>query len=295
MNDLESMATALEASGDYRVLRRLTPQPPADAAGAEVKLGLVVDCETTGLDPHVDEIIELCMVPFTFTTDGRLIEVLKPFHELREPGRPISQEAQDVTGITAEMVRGHAIDPDAVAAFVAPAVLIVAHHAGFDRPVLERFSPIFATKAWGCSMSQIDWKAEGFDGSRLAYLATSSGFFYDKHRATQDCAALIEMLARPLPRSGVPALAKLLDAARQADIRIWATNAPFKMKDALKGRGYHWNDGADGRAKAWHIDVPEGRADDEIAYLQKEIYQSLGTLDLPKDRITAFSRFSVRP
>jgi hypothetical protein len=100
-----------------------------------------------------------------------------------------------------------------VAAFAAPAALVIAHNASFDRRLLERFSPVFQTKPWACSMSEIDWKDEGHEGVKLAYLAAGAGFFYDRHRATSDCAAAIELLARDLPRSGQPALARLLEAA----------------------------------------------------------------------------------
>ncbi len=49
--DLEAMAAALQASGDYRVLRRLAPRPPAAVPyGVVTRTGLFVDVETTGLD-----------------------------------------------------------------------------------------------------------------------------------------------------------------------------------------------------------------------------------------------------
>jgi hypothetical protein len=33
---------------------------------------------------------------------------------------------------------------------------------------------------------------------------------------------------------------------------IWAENALFDRKDALKRRRYRWNDGTDGRPRSWH-------------------------------------------
>ncbi len=175
--DLEAMADALQRSGDYVVLRRLAafekrPLPP----GAQTRLGLFVDVETTGLDPAHDEIIELAMVPFTYDVDGEIYEVGEPFQALREPSRPIPPEVTAITGIDAAMVEGKSISPDGVTAFAAPAALVVAHNAAFDRKFLERFCPTFTTKAWACSMSQIDWAAEGFEGAKLSYLATGAGF-----------------------------------------------------------------------------------------------------------------------
>ncbi len=73
--------------------------------------------------------------------------------------------------------------------FPPDAVLVIAHNAGFDRRFLEKLAPGFALKAWACSQSQIDWEGEGIEGTRLSYLVAGAGYFYDKHRAVNDCLA----------------------------------------------------------------------------------------------------------
>jgi DNA polymerase-3 subunit epsilon len=290
--DLEVMATILERSGDYRVLRRLSPrQTITEPDGSELRLGIVLDTETTGLDPKRDEIIELAMVPFTFAPDGRIFEIKEPFHGLRQPSMPIPAEITKITGIDDAMVAGKYIDPDQVTEFVEPAVLVIAHHAAFDRPFLERFVPRFGRRCWACSMSEIDWRAEGRESTKLAWLLSEAGFFYERHRSVSDCQALIELLARPLPRAGVTAFAKLVEAARQPTWRIWAEHSPFEVKDLLKARGYRWNPGDDGRPKSWFIEVGTEARDDELAWLGKEIYRRDG-VDLRIDRLTAYERFS---
>ena len=120
----------------------------------------------------------------------------------------------------------------------------------------------------------------------------SSGFFYDAHRAADDCHAAIELLARPLPKSGTLAMQSLLEAARKVTCRVWAENAPFDLKDQLKARGYRWNDGSDGRLRAWHTDIPEEGLKAEVDFLRKEIYQR--EFEPPVTRITAQERFSSR-
>jgi DNA polymerase-3 subunit epsilon len=294
LSDLEAMAAALEASGAYRVLRKLQPRVAAATPPncPKARTGLFVDVETTGLDPNRCEIIELAMVPFTYGLDGQIFEVGQAFHQLRQPSHPIPPEVTAITGLTDEMVAGHSIDPAEVAAFAAPAALVVAHNAAFDRRFLERFCDGFSTKPWACSMSQVNWSAEGFEGVKLAHLAHGAGFFYDKHRAIHDCLAAIELLARPLPRSGQLALQQLLDQARKPSWRIWAENAPFDLKDALKARGYRWN--ADGGAapRAWYVDVAEADREAELAFLKAEIYR--GDIELLVRRIDAHDRFSDR-
>lgn len=179
--DLDAMADALMESGNYRVQRRIRRRPRIEApAGIELKQALFVDVETTGLDHQVDEIIELAIVPFTYGPDGQIYEVQEPFQRFHQPTKPISGEITKLTGITDEMVAGHAIDPAEVEAFAPDAVLVIAHNAGFDRRFLEKFAPGFALKAWACSQSQIDWAGEGIEGTRLSYLVAGAGYFYDK-------------------------------------------------------------------------------------------------------------------
>ena len=132
--DLETLAAKLEAAGTYRVLRKLAPRPAIEPpAGIRVRQGLFVDTETTGLDPARDEIIELAMVPFTYGLDGQVYAVGEPFQQLREPSKSIPAEITALTGIDDAMVAGKRIDPNEVAHAAAPASLVVAHNAAFDR------------------------------------------------------------------------------------------------------------------------------------------------------------------
>ena len=291
--DLERMAEVLQQSGEYRVLRRLAPRvwrdPPADV---RTRLGMFVDTETTGLDPVRDEIIELAMVPFTYGLDGQIYGIGDPFQQLREPSKPIPPEVTAITGIDDAMVAGQTIDPEEVTRFVAPASLVVAHNAAFDRKFLERLCQTFNTKPWGCSMSQVDWAAEGYEGTKLAYLASGAGFFYERHRATHDCLAAIELLAQAHPKSGRTGLAQLLDQARAPSYRVWAENSPFDLKDVLKARGYRWNGEGNAAPRAWYIDVAEAAREAEIAFLKEEIYR--GEIDLLVRRVDAYDRFSDR-
>jgi len=291
---LETMARTLEASGEYQILRRLRPhQPIQPPPGTPTRSGLVVDVETTGLNHDTDEIIELAMTPFTYGLDGTIYAVGESFQRLREPSKPISPQITALTGLTNEMVAGHTIDPAEVDAFVAPTSLCIAHNASFDRRFVERFNNVFATKPWACSLSQIDWRGEGFEGGKLAYLAQASGFFYERHRAMHDCLATIALLAKPLPKSRVPALYHLLTNARLTTWRIYAEHAPYDLKDLLKARGYRWNGAPSIQPRAWYTDLPEEFVPPELHYLRTEIYQS-STIEPRVTRIDAYKRFSDR-
>lgn len=291
--DLAAMAEALSRSADYRVLRRLVPRPASPPGiGQDCRTGILLDTETTGLDHTKDEIIELGMVKFDYTPDGRIVGVRDTFSAFNEPSAPISAEVTALTGITTEMVAGHKFDDAAVMAFAESAVITIAHNSAFDRKFAERYWPVFEHKAWGCSMSEIDWRKHGFAGAQLGYLLNGAGYFHQAHRAVDDCHALLEVLAFELPASGAPALALLLETARKKTVRVWAEQTAFELKDSLKRRGYRWNDGSDGRPKSWFIDVDEAALEDEIAFLRAEIYMC--DVEPSVQRLTAFSRFSGR-
>ncbi len=293
--DFDAMARTLDAHEDYRVLRRYRrPERYHEASGdgTEVLRGVFIDTETTGFDAVAERVIELAIVPFEFSSDGRIYRLFDAFDELEDPGKPIPDVVVRLTGIDNAMVDGKRIDDDAVEAMLDGVAVVIAHNARFDRPFCENRWPVFETKAWGCSLEQVPWSDEGYESAKLEYLAYRNGFFYDGHRASIDCLAGIELLSRTLPGSGEPALKTLLDNARGRSARVWATNSPFETKDQLKNRGYRWNTGEDGRPKAWYIDVPEADRDAEIAWLHEHVFRRKVPIDC--DAINAFNRFSAR-
>ena len=154
-DELTQMARALENSGEYRILRRLVPRdvfgPRPDSE--PIKIGVLLDVETTGLNAKTDEVIELGMVKFAYCPDGRVVRVIDCFGALNETATPIPAEITALTGITNDMVANKQIDAAAVSTFIADANIVIAHNANFDRKFAERHLPQFAHKHWGCSVT----------------------------------------------------------------------------------------------------------------------------------------------
>ncbi|PHR93689.1 MAG: DNA polymerase III subunit epsilon [Robiginitomaculum sp.] len=293
--DLEQYARILEQSDEYRILRKIHPRTlfQKNTEQADVRHGLVLDLETTGLNYAVDEVIEIALVPFTYGIGGVIFEVGQPYHSLQETRQAITPEITAITSITEEMTKGQSIDFTIVENFVKIADLVVAHNAAFDRPFAEKIADCFKGKPWACSMSQINWNKEGFEGSKLAYLVAGAGYFYDGHRAVNDCMATLELLATILPKSKERAFAALLRTARKDSIRIWAAGAPYEKKDALKARGYRWNsEGSSSNPKSWFIDLLADDYEIELKFLHEEIFGNNSTL--PSSIISALDRFSIR-
>ncbi|MCY0093251.1 3'-5' exonuclease [Hoeflea ulvae] len=291
--NLEELVDRLEATGDFRVLRRLKLSEhiePSDSS--RNRTGMFLDVESTGLDVGTSEILELAIMPFEYGADGRVVSVGQPLHQFNEPATSIPPEITAITGLTDELVAGHRLDIPAIEAFVEQTDVLLAHNAAFDRPFVERISPIFAAKPWACTMCDVPWKGEGFEGRRLSDLLYKFHYFFDAHRAVDDCEAGIALLTMKLPKSGERVLSCVLKAARQSTWRIFADAAPFEMKDALKNRGYKWNADRAIGPRAWWKDVPSDLIDAEVEFLQSEVLRS--PVQLPMFEITAFQRYSGR-
>lgn len=294
-NEFERAAALLESSDEYRVLRRLRPLPRLDPSrfDASIKQGTFVDVETTGLDPATEEIVDLAMVNFWYS-NGRVLGLGDCFKALRDPRRPIPPPVISLTGITDQMVSGRTINPADIAEFVAPAALVVAHNAAFDRRFCERLCPAFAEKAWACSFRDVPWNEEGFvNGAKLGNLAAAFGMFFDGHRAVQDCHAGIALLSQTLPRSGRTVLSAVLRSARLPTWRVWARGAPFGLRESLKSRGYRWNDGSNGNPRAWFADIQNETLDAEVGFLRRQVY-GRDDIAIEVRRLTAFERYSAR-
>lgn len=261
----------LDAHPDFKVVRRISPRTAfSENDGRALSKGVVVDTETTGVNPDKDAIIELGMVLFEFDPEtGQAYRIMESFDQLEDPSFPIPPDATSVHGITDEMVAGKRIDDEKVEQFLDGVSLVVAHNAKFDRVFLEKRLPIFESLPWGCSFAQVDWDGEGVGSAKLDYIAYQYGFFYEAHRAEEDCFALLEILQQHLPQSGELVLKSILNSLGQKSYTVFATGSPFETKDALKARSYRW----DGDKKCWHITVTGDEAlKAEVAWLKTNVY-----------------------
>ena len=129
-------------------------------------------------------------------------------------------------------------------------------------------------------------------GTKLPYLLMHSGMFYDAYQADADCHAALALLSLPLPKSGIPAFSRLLEAANTPTFRCWAVGAAFELKDVLKRRGYRWSSGENGAPRCWYRDVTIDGREAEISFLEANI--CFGGVEPTITEIDATSRFSKR-
>ncbi len=294
LDEAARMAQALQQHPDYKVLRRLVPcldygvAPP----GAVTRRVLILDTETTGLDARHEKIIELAMLAVEVdTATGLPVGRVEIYEDFEDPGKPIPPAIVDITGIDSAMVQGHRLNDARVNEMVARVDLIVAHNAGFDRPFVEARLPVFVGKSWACSFAGIDWKAQGSGSAKLEFLAHECGWFYDAHRAQVDCHALLQVLARPLPKEAQTGLARLMAAAQTTRYKLRAVGAPFDSKDLLKARGYRW----DAEGRVWTTTLPSHEAlQAEGEWLKAQVYGARSAR-VVMEALDSLVQFSARP
>ena len=297
------MAHASDAS-ETRTLHPLAlPARLSDPGAAELRRGLYVDCETTGFSPEHDAVIELALLPFTYTLAGTVVEVLHDEAQAHrnDPGRALPAEITHLTGLTDDDVRGERIDVEAASALIERSGLIVAHNARFDRPFVERVLPAARARPWACTRAEVPWTAEGFASQALHCLLCAYGVYArDRHRALADCEAGVWLLAQRLPVSGDSVLAAMRRRALTPTVRLWAIRAPFASKEALRARGYRWMpEMRDGIERAWWTDVEPDEVESELAWLRETVHGGtwghLPPGGIPQRCVTAFDRWRTDP
>lgn len=193
---------------------------------------LLLDVETSGLDPAVDHVIELGLVrwsvPHRSTIGSWSWLVQAP-----------SNAAEKVNGIPAALLQyGRDVaDHRAIIEKIAAnkdVDAIVAHNGDFDRAWLPDLGKPWIDSAW-----DIDWPRAGTNRT-LTGLALAHGLaVMDAHRALPDC----QLLARLLERVGEMGhdVEAMLVRAMRPKVRV-VSRLPYSLENvaATKAAGFRW-------------------------------------------------------
>jgi len=235
----------------------------------EIRVGVALDVETTGLDSNGDDVIEVAARSFQFNRDsGAILRFGKEYSGLQDPGRPLSDDVKQLTGLNDEMLKGKTIDWQKLEELVRKTDIVIAHNAGFDRPFIDKNLQGSKEKFWGCSFKQIDWWAKGFTSAKLEILSIYHGFFVDAHRAMNDVNALIKLVNMVDGETGQTYLKELIQNARRTLVRVDANGSPYESKDVLKSRKYRWDSGK----RHWYKHIYKEDVDTEVQWLKESVY-----------------------
>jgi DNA polymerase-3 subunit epsilon len=197
---------------------------------------LILDVETTGLEPPQAELCEIGAVLFSVPQRSILqqLSFLLPVS---------SNDAQAINGIAPELTREPAPIEEAAVLLLAmlrQADALVAHNAVFDRQWLDGWliarghdNTLAMGKPWICTCEGISWEDLRPNPS-LQTLALAHGVpVWAAHRAMTDCIYLAAVLER------AAALEQKL-AEGLLPRRLVAADLPFQRKEEAKQAGFRW-------------------------------------------------------
>ena len=186
---------------------------------------VVLDTETTGLDPLCDRVIDLGAVRL-----GPHLEIVERFQTLVDPGVPVPLYISRMVGLTQTDLDGAPSFADAYEsfrAFVGDAVL-VGHNVAFDREHLAAGArraglPALAND-WLDTLEAALLLYPELDRHALPLLAAEFGIAGQAHRALPDAETAAAVLARLAGRAAGLAAEerRLLEAASWAPLRLLA-------------------------------------------------------------------------
>lgn len=296
--DFEIVKRALYEAG-YGIKGQIetTPLAAGNVEQGELRHAIVLDTETTGLDPATDKVIQLSMYKVSYNEAG-IVDLIDFYDAYQDPGFPIPPEITEITGITDEMVAGKSIDHKEVRAFMDGADRVIAHNAEFDRKFCEAAFPRagFDQIAWDCSIAQVDWKVRGEKSASLEVLALHMGMTYQAHNSASDIKALAYVLTHHKDKEGRTAFAEMLANSELKNIHIFAEGASYHKKDLLKNGGYRWagdDEPVNGLSKVWHKTI---RGTDEAIEEERDRLREVFGRDVSKAAFESDSmnRYSTR-
>lgn len=201
---------------------------------------LILDTETTGLDPLRDQCIEVGAVLFDLSHRAVLSQVsfLLPCQ---------SNSAQVINGIDPAVTRLTQPWRQALDCFIAmlgACDLVIAHNAAFDRQWFGRGALPQIDKPWLCSMEDLRWPAERQlrANPSVRDLALAYGVpVWAAHRALTDCIYLAQVFER------CPELDELLRAGLEPR-RLYRARLSYDERHKAREAGFRWNEPISG---AW--------------------------------------------
>ena len=88
--ETEKIISELESTGDYKVVKKLhTQESYNEDDGSNKRIAIFLDVETTGLSVEEAEIIELGMIAFEYSDDGRIFNIIDEFDEFDDGSIPV--------------------------------------------------------------------------------------------------------------------------------------------------------------------------------------------------------------
>ena len=239
--DLLSLSGGQSAPAASGVQKRSAPASSAqqvDAESATVRTLLIIDTETTGLDPQLDHCLEVGVILFDVPSRQVLAQ-----HSFLLPVEANAAEAINrIPAAATNLPQPWRPALSYLQSLLDAADVLVAHNAAFDRQWFGRGHLPATDKPWLCSMEEMRWPAERLLRSRPSVRDLALAYeipVWAAHRALTDCIYLAEVFRRcdeleQLVERGLEPR-QLMRAQVSYDDRHLARDAGFRWNEPVKG------------------------------------------------------------
>ena len=209
---------------------------------------LIVDVETTGLDPAVDVIVEAAYV--NYSVEHREIVAMRS-----EVFAGTQTGCEEIHGISAELRADLSAVPEMSYQNVVSDIsevledaILVAHQASFESSFLS-----WIRRPWVCSRHHIEWPKRVKPGCSLVELAVAHRVpVVSAHRALDDCRLLADIFRTYEPDD----LAGMIRVAQEPRA-VYEALVSFNSKDLAKDAGFGWQPDQ----KAWTRELRVSKAE----------------------------------
>lgn len=207
---------------------------------------VILDFETTGLDPAVERGVELGAILYSLAhrtvieqfatlirSDGNAAEGI---NKIPAAALLVARDAQHALNRLNDLV-------DTATLYGEP--VFMAHRAEFDRGFLDAIGPRLVERApWVCSKFDVEWPLSKL-GSSCVEMALAHGVpVVDAHRALTDCTLIAKTIAA-VQAGGVDVDALITSALRPK--ATFQANVSFDDREKAKAAGFRW----DGATRRW--------------------------------------------
>ncbi len=240
MNTLE-VGAQLSLLNNHASPEELSSGQNSSAKNGEVSMPemlLILDTETTGLDPTCDKCLEVGAILFNVPSRAVLSQISVLIPVKNNPAESINRIPSNVTRLIQPWEAGL----EYLNSLIDSADLLVAHNADFDKqwfglPPLPK-----ASKKWLCTMEDVSWPLSLNLKSRPSVrdLALAYGVpVWSVHRALSDCIYISEVFQRcenleTLIAHGLEPR-QLMRAQVSYEERYLAKEAGFRWNDPVRG------------------------------------------------------------
>ena len=230
--------SAPAASGFQKRSAAASTAQQVAAESATVRTLLIIDTETTGLDPQLDHCLEVGVILFDVPSRQVLAQ-----HSFLLPVEANAAEAINrIPAAATNLPQPWRPALSYLQSLLDAADVLVAHNAAFDRQWFGRGHLPATDKPWLCSMEEMRWPAERLLRSRPSVRDLALAYeipVWAAHRALTDCIYLAEVFRRcdeleQLVERGLEPR-QLMRAQVSYDDRHLARDAGFRWNEPVKG------------------------------------------------------------